>query len=69
MTASRVCSGSTVNSGGKNVVFTAGHCVHGGGAGRSWFDASRWVFAPSYNANKVEPDTVRPVDRVRSCGA
>jgi len=46
------CSGSTVNSDGKNVVFTAGHCVHGGGAGRAWFDAALWIFAPSYNEKK-----------------
>lgn len=49
------CSASTVNSGGKDVVFTAGHCVHGGGPGRSWFDASTWTFAPSYNAKKKNP--------------
>jgi V8-like Glu-specific endopeptidase len=42
------CSGSTVNSNGKRVVFTAGHCVHGGGAGRGWF--SNWVFVPAYHA-------------------
>ena len=42
----RVCSGSTVNSGGKNVVFTAGHCVHGGGAGRRYF--TNWAFVPGY---------------------
>jgi V8-like Glu-specific endopeptidase len=42
------CSGSTVNSNGKRLVFTAGHCVHGG-AGRGWFDVNRWVFVPGYN--------------------
>jgi hypothetical protein len=40
------CSGSTVNSAGKNLVFTAGHCVHGGKGG-GW--ASNWVFVPRYN--------------------
>ncbi len=39
------CSGSTVNSNGKNLVFTAGHCVHPGGSG-TWF--SNWVFVPRY---------------------
>ncbi|MEP6463235.1 MAG: peptidase [Frankiaceae bacterium] len=39
------CSGSTVNSSGKNLVFTAGHCVHPGGTG-TWF--SNWVFVPRY---------------------
>jgi V8-like Glu-specific endopeptidase len=47
-----VCSGSTVNSGGKNVVFTAGHCVHGGGLGRRYF--TNWAFVPGYR------DNVRP---------
>jgi hypothetical protein len=47
-----VCSGSTVNSAGKNVVFTAGHCVHGGGPGRRYF--TNWAFVPGYR------DNVRP---------
>jgi V8-like Glu-specific endopeptidase len=46
-----VCSGSTVNSNGKNVVFTAGHCVYGslGGEvpGEGWH--SNWVFVPDYS--------------------
>lgn len=46
----RSCSGSTVNSDGKRLVFTAGHCVHGGGAGRTWFDVNRWVFVPNYHS-------------------
>ena len=45
-----VCSASTVNSNGKNVVFTAGHCVYGsiGGKvpGEGWH--SNWVFVPDY---------------------
>jgi hypothetical protein len=40
------CSGSTVNSAGKNLVFTAGHCVHPGGTG-TWH--ANWVFIPGYN--------------------
>ncbi len=43
------CSGSTVNSNGKRLVFTAGHCVHGGGSGRGWFDVNRWAFVPDYH--------------------
>ncbi|MHC5906327.1 trypsin-like serine peptidase [Streptomyces sp. S6] len=41
-----VCSGSAVNSTNKNMVFTAGHCVHGG-PGQGW--ASNWQFVPYYN--------------------
>lgn len=40
------CSGSTVNSDGKNLVFTAGHCVNPGNGGQ-WH--SNWVFIPRYN--------------------
>ncbi|TQF14930.1 hypothetical protein FJV41_16225 [Myxococcus llanfairpwllgwyngyllgogerychwyrndrobwllllantysiliogogogochensis] len=43
-----VCSGSTVYSNGRRVVFTAGHCVHGGGSGRNWF--SNWAFVPNYHS-------------------
>lgn len=47
-----VCSGSLVNSNGKDLVITAGHCVYGtaGGeipAGETWH--SNWVFAPDYS--------------------
>jgi V8-like Glu-specific endopeptidase len=46
------CSGSLVNSPGKDLVITAGHCVYGtnGGqlpAGETWH--SNWVFAPDYS--------------------
>jgi V8-like Glu-specific endopeptidase len=46
-----VCSGSLVNSPGKDLVITAGHCVYGtaGGelpAGEGWH--RNWVFAPDY---------------------
>lgn len=40
-----VCSGTVVNSEGKNSVWTAGHCVHGGQGG-TWH--GNWVFVPSY---------------------
>ena len=42
-----VCSGTIVNSGGKDMVWTAGHCVHGG-AGGNWH--ANWVFVPSYRS-------------------
>jgi V8-like Glu-specific endopeptidase len=41
-----VCSGTIVNSEGKDTVWTAGHCVHGG-AGGTWH--YNWVFVPAYN--------------------
>lgn len=52
-----VCSASTVNSAGKDIVFTAGHCVYGtaGGklpAGETWH--SNWTFVPDYS-NGYEP--------------
>jgi V8-like Glu-specific endopeptidase len=52
-----VCSGSLVNSPGKDLVITAGHCVYGtsGGeipAGETWH--RNWVFAPDY-ANGTAP--------------
>lgn len=40
-----VCSGSTVNSAGKNVVFTAGHCVARFG---QWYNLHPWIFVPGY---------------------
>ena len=46
-----VCSGSTVNSNGRDSVITAGHCVFGslGGEvpGEGWH--SNWVFVPDYS--------------------
>lgn len=46
------CSGTSVNAPNLSVVFTAGHCVNGGGRGR-WFNHD-WVFVPGYH------DGVRP---------
>ena len=46
-----VCSGSAVNSNGKDMVFTAGHCVYGslGGEvpGEGWH--GKWAFVPDYS--------------------
>jgi len=45
------CSGSTVNSAGKDSVITAGHCVYGslGGEvpGEGWH--TNWIFVPDYD--------------------
>ncbi len=46
------CSGTSVNSPSRSVVFTAGHCVNEGGAGH-WYNHD-WVFVPGYH------DGVRP---------
>jgi V8-like Glu-specific endopeptidase len=40
-----VCSASTINNNYKNLIITAGHCVHSG-AGGAWH--SNIVFAPAY---------------------
>jgi V8-like Glu-specific endopeptidase len=45
------CSASSLDSGSKQLVITAGHCVHGG-AGGTWYQ--NWVFVPGYN-NGAEP--------------
>jgi len=45
------CSASALNSASKQLVITAGHCVHGG-AGGTWYQ--NWVFVPLYN-NGAEP--------------
>ena len=39
------CSGSAVSSEGKDMVITAGHCVHDG-AGGTWH--GNWIFVPGY---------------------
>ncbi|MFL5900230.1 MAG: trypsin-like serine peptidase [Solirubrobacterales bacterium] len=41
------CSGTSVNAPNYSVVFTAGHCIHGGGSYGGWF-GGRWVFVPGY---------------------
>lgn len=40
------CSGTAITSQNESVVWTAGHCVHGGGAGNAYY--TNWVFMPSY---------------------
>ncbi|WP_433549327.1 trypsin-like serine peptidase [Streptomyces sp. CA-294286] len=55
-----VCSGTVIkdvnNPGRSNLVWTAGHCVHAGGAG-GWF--RNLVFAPAYNNNGRSPAALR----------
>jgi V8-like Glu-specific endopeptidase len=41
------CSASALNSPSKQLVITAGHCVHGG-AGGTWM--TNWVFIPRYRS-------------------
>lgn len=53
----RVCSAGVVNSPGKSLVWTAGHCVHGGGSSGTW--AANWVFVPNYTLNSAG-DPVAP---------
>jgi hypothetical protein len=41
------CSGTSVNAPNFSVVFTAAHCVNGGGPRGDWY-ARAWVFVPGY---------------------
>jgi V8-like Glu-specific endopeptidase len=45
-----VCSATVVNSEGRDTVWTAGHCVHGGSGG-AWH--ANWTFVPAYNAGSA----------------
>ena len=56
---SYVCSGTIVNTEGRDSVWTAGHCVHGGSGG-TWH--SNWTFAP---ASSTRGPTAR--GRPRAC--
>lgn len=47
-----VCSGTIVNSEGKDTVWTAGHCVHGGSGG-TWH--TNWTFVPAYDDDLANP--------------
>jgi len=53
----RVCSAGVVSSPGKSLVWTAGHCVHGGGSNGTW--AYNWLFVPNYKLN-ASGDPVAP---------
>jgi hypothetical protein len=41
-----VCSGTAAASANRSVVWTAGHCLHGGGSNGKWM--TNWVFVPAY---------------------
>lgn len=47
-----VCSGTVINTEGRDQVWTAGHCVHGG-QGSSW--AYNWTFVPAYDDDLYNP--------------
>jgi hypothetical protein len=55
----RRCSASTVGSGKRRLVLTAGHCVHGGRGGQ-W--AENWAFVPGYQ-NGARPVGTFPAHR------
>ncbi|WP_246214197.1 trypsin-like serine peptidase [Kitasatospora viridis] len=42
-----VCSGSALNGPSKQMVITAGHCVHGG-QGKTWM--TNWIYAPRFRS-------------------
>ncbi|UPK74517.1 hypothetical protein MU582_19075 [Nocardioidaceae bacterium SCSIO 66511] len=50
-----VCSGAAINSKRKNMVMTAGHCVHGG-RGKGWH--KKWIFVPGYGPGNTAPNGV-----------
>ncbi|MGH2799716.1 MAG: FlgD immunoglobulin-like domain containing protein [Thermoleophilaceae bacterium] len=56
-----VCSGTSVTSDEMNLVWTAGHCVHEGGAGGDFFPG--FAFIPGYR-NGAEPYGVWFAERV-----
>jgi hypothetical protein len=56
------CSGTSVNSPNRSVVFTAGHCVNEGGFDHRWY-ARDWVFVPGYRYGQ-RPFGVFPAERI-----
>lgn len=48
-----VCSGTIINSEGKDTVWTAGHCVHGGKGSTGWH--YNWSFVPAYDDDLANP--------------
>jgi len=47
-----VCSGTIINSEGKDTVWTAGHCVHSGSGGGFH---TNWTFVPAYDDDLANP--------------
>ena len=56
------CSGTVVNSPGRSLVISAGHCVHEGGQ-----FATHWIFVPGYR-DGAEPFGEWPARTLRSTG-
>jgi hypothetical protein len=56
------CSGTSVNSPNRSVVFTAGHCVFGHESRHPWFDRL-WVFVPGFRFGQ-RPFGVFPATRL-----
>ena len=48
-TTNYVCSGTALLSANESAVWTAGHCVHGGGSGAEFH--TNWMFVPAYKDN------------------
>jgi V8-like Glu-specific endopeptidase len=47
---SYVCSGTVVNTAGKDAVWTGGHCLHSGAGGQRH---QNWVFVPAYDSRAI----------------
>ncbi|MGH8879571.1 MAG: trypsin-like serine peptidase [Stackebrandtia sp.] len=56
-----VCSGAAVNSKAKNMVMTAGHCVHSG-PGKGWH--KNWIFVPGYGPGNTARNGIYPATRL-----
>ena len=56
-----VCSGTAVTSANESVVWTAGHCVHGGVGGDF---VTNFAFVPAYNSGTSYPRFVAPATHV-----
>jgi V8-like Glu-specific endopeptidase len=46
--ADYVCSGTVINAPGRSLVWTAGHCIHGG---PGYDGHANWMFIPAYSSN------------------
>ncbi|WP_281899125.1 trypsin-like serine peptidase [Phytohabitans aurantiacus] len=46
------CSATVVDADSNRLVWTAGHCIHGGGSSKKWHQ--NWIFYPHYR-NGVDP--------------
>ncbi len=55
MGVDQVCSAGVVESSGRSLVWTAGHCVYDNG-----HFAANWIFVPNYNVGKPYPQSPAP---------